>query len=296
MRKILNRLALFGATTAVAATSLVGVAAPAQAASTSAWRVELAPVPPVTTAGSTVTLEAVTSQDVGPTPYWIEIFDLTTGSLLRSCGSGLTCSTSVWQGSPTTHTYVAYVADGGNPPGNIQASSVAVPVTWEGTPQPPSIGGGPAEASTFCNSGTQVIDQITEGVHTTLYTLAPSPSKLEVCVRVDENGFGLGGEFIIQEPAPSVALNGLGAPTTDSNFTACQTTPGNTVPGFHPIEQGSVGGTSVLFDAYANASTAWVCLWSPGTQTRLVVPIPQASVNLGPPTSIVFVPDPGTPG
>jgi hypothetical protein len=292
MLKLLNRLALIGAAGAVAATSLVGLAAPAQA---DVYNVSLSASATSVPVGSTVTLTAYTSTDVGPTPYYIEIFDqsaLPTPKLLVSCGSGTSCSVSVSQNAPGSHTYIAFVSSSSSsyPPPNIQSTSNTVTVTWT----PPSAGG-PAGNSTLCDGGKQVFDQNTEGVRSKLYTLSPSPTELDVCVRVEQNGIGLGGMFVIQEPSPSVGLTGLGAPTTDSNFTACQTTPGNTVPGAHPIEQGTVAGISVLFDAYASASTAWVCLWVPAAQTRLVVPIPQASVTIGPLPSVSFLPDPGTP-
>jgi hypothetical protein len=37
---------------------------------------------------------ATTNVDVGPTPYYIEIFDATTGTLLATCASGTSCSVS----------------------------------------------------------------------------------------------------------------------------------------------------------------------------------------------------------
>ena len=45
-----------------------------------------APVPETVTATANV--------NVGPTPYWIEIFDETTGTLLGQCGNGSSCSVS----------------------------------------------------------------------------------------------------------------------------------------------------------------------------------------------------------
>lgn len=293
MLKFLRRLALIGATSAVAATSLVGLAAPAQA---DVYNVSLYASSTSVPAGTTVTLTAYSNTDVGPTPYWIEIFDQTTMSRVGVCGSGYSCSADVSQALPLPHTYIAYVASNTTtyPPSNIQSTSNTVTVTWY---EPlPSVGG-PAGPSALCNGGTQVIDQSTEGVHTKLYTLAASATELDVCVRVEQNGVGLGGEFVVREPSPTVGFTNIGPPTMDGNVTACQTTPGNTVPGAHPIEQGSVAGFSVLFDAYANASTAWVCLGlpNPSPSVRLVVPIPQATLVPGPLPSVSFLPDPGTP-
>jgi hypothetical protein len=39
-----------------------------------------------------VTLTAFTNIDVGPTPYWIEIYNITTGAELGACGSSTACS------------------------------------------------------------------------------------------------------------------------------------------------------------------------------------------------------------
>lgn len=82
------------------------------------------------------TLTARTLDDVGPTPYYIEIFDQTTGQLVTSCATGKSCSATVsfpFPGHGTvTHVYVAYTARWGatNPPPTITATSAPVPVTW----------------------------------------------------------------------------------------------------------------------------------------------------------------------
>ena len=60
--------------------------------------------------GGTAVLTASSAYDVGPTPYYIEIFDQTTGARVAICGSGTSCSGSASYSYATTHTYVAYVA------------------------------------------------------------------------------------------------------------------------------------------------------------------------------------------
>jgi len=52
---------------------------------------------------SIVTVRA--SQDVGPTPFFIRIFDTTSSSLIQTCAFGATCSVSVRQLQPTTHIF-----------------------------------------------------------------------------------------------------------------------------------------------------------------------------------------------
>lgn len=85
-------------------------------------------VPP----GATITLTAYANQDVGPTPYYIETYDQTTGAALAICATGTSCSTSVSQSSPTTHSFIAYIGSYSttNPPGTIAATSGVVSCTW----------------------------------------------------------------------------------------------------------------------------------------------------------------------
>lgn len=80
------------------------------------------------------TLTATTNQDVGPTPYYLSIYDATAGSYIKICGTGTTCSVSVTHPTATTHSYRAYVSSYPlvNPPANQQAVSGTVSVTWRG--------------------------------------------------------------------------------------------------------------------------------------------------------------------
>ena len=94
--------------------------------------VSLSASPTALTPGGTTTLSATASLDVGPTPYWIEIFDPATGIVLAYCGFGDTCSVSVTQPGSAIRDYVAYVSGLGFslPPPNIRATSNRVRVTW----------------------------------------------------------------------------------------------------------------------------------------------------------------------
>lgn len=80
------------------------------------------------------TLTASTNQNVGPTPYYLSIYDATAGTYIKICGTGTTCAISVTQSTATTHTYRAYVSTYPyvNPPANQQAVSGNVTVTWRG--------------------------------------------------------------------------------------------------------------------------------------------------------------------
>jgi hypothetical protein len=82
--------------------------------------------------GATATVTATATVDVGPTPFWIEVFDVTANTLVAICGAGTTCSASVVQPAPTEHAYIAFVAGFGGVllPPNIRAASVALFVDW----------------------------------------------------------------------------------------------------------------------------------------------------------------------
>jgi hypothetical protein len=54
--------------------------------------------------------------DVGPTPYFIRIWDVETGTYLASCGSGTTCSVSVTRANVDSTSFTAVIADAVNPP------------------------------------------------------------------------------------------------------------------------------------------------------------------------------------
>jgi hypothetical protein len=83
-------------------------------------------------AGQPVTLTAVTSADVGPTPYFITICNETTGAVLAACGSGTGCSVTVTQDTPGAQGFAAYVGDvpAGTRPEFVLAASSQVEVSW----------------------------------------------------------------------------------------------------------------------------------------------------------------------
>jgi hypothetical protein len=104
------------------------------------WQ-DVGPVTLTSSAGSTLglggltTLTASTLLNVGPTPFYIQIFDATTGTRLTDCAFGTSCSAAVSQFSAATHRYIAYVSDFGAafPPPAIQDTSSSVFVTWAST-------------------------------------------------------------------------------------------------------------------------------------------------------------------
>jgi hypothetical protein len=82
--------------------------------------------------GGSSLLTASTNVDIGPTPYYIALFDQSTQTLLAWCGFGTTCTSSVSASSPNADTFIAYVSlqSTGYPPPTIQATSNQVSVTW----------------------------------------------------------------------------------------------------------------------------------------------------------------------
>lgn len=85
--------------------------------------------------GASVNLSAATSCDIGPTPYYLQIFDVTTGTLVHpGWGGGTNWSQAVSQNVATTHGYVAYLDSGDGsaiPTTGIYAKSATIYVTWE---------------------------------------------------------------------------------------------------------------------------------------------------------------------
>jgi len=76
-----------------------------------------------------------------PNPYYIEVFDQTTGSKVAFCWQGTRCPETGAQMVPqkggTTHCYIAYVAAWGltNPPPKIQDTSNVVCLTASSPPK-----------------------------------------------------------------------------------------------------------------------------------------------------------------
>ena len=83
--------------------------------------------------GTSVTLTATANTDVGPTPYYITIYDETTGAELAVCGSGSTCSATVSESNTGSHQFEAFIGDdrtGHGAPGFVLVSSNQVGVLW----------------------------------------------------------------------------------------------------------------------------------------------------------------------
>lgn len=96
-----------------------------------AWTVSLSAQPTQLPAGSATTVTATANQNVGPTPYYINIVDKTTGAVLTSCGSGTSCTTTMTETQATTQTFQADVGRyDASPGGGTEANSNQLSVTW----------------------------------------------------------------------------------------------------------------------------------------------------------------------
>jgi hypothetical protein len=69
---------------------------------------------------------------VGSTPFWIEVFDQGSGTLVAICGSGSSCVGTVSQPTAIRRSYIAFVADSSSslPPPDIRATSNTQIVDW----------------------------------------------------------------------------------------------------------------------------------------------------------------------
>jgi hypothetical protein len=83
--------------------------------------------------GAAVTLTATWDCDIGPTPYWVQIYDTVTGELVGNCGAGTTCTATVTEPGSSTHNYEAFIDEGGSTPPTPDGdnNSVNAYVTWQ---------------------------------------------------------------------------------------------------------------------------------------------------------------------
>lgn len=133
--------------------------APLQATSSNVsvtWRpfnVNVAASPTTQNIGGNSLITATSNADVGPTPYYIEVFDMTNGARLGYCGSGTTCAFNTSQSIATTHQFAAYISPYTTsiPSSGVQAVSGRSLVTWANTGYRVSL---TAPAFTFGNSAT----------------------------------------------------------------------------------------------------------------------------------------------
>lgn len=91
----------------------------------------------VTTAalGTTAILTATTDYDILSSPFYVQLYDDTTSTLLQSCGGGTQCSVAVSQTTATTHAYRACFSGFGAsmPPPNLLECTAERFIAWSST-------------------------------------------------------------------------------------------------------------------------------------------------------------------
>jgi len=80
-------------------------------------------------ANQSVTLTATANTNVGPTPYYIDIWDQTTRTMVKAIRYGTTDIGTVSEPSGS-QTYIAYITSDSTGPGNPVATSNQVTITW----------------------------------------------------------------------------------------------------------------------------------------------------------------------
>lgn len=144
-------------------------------------------------------------------------------------------------------------------------------------------------ASDGCAGGTEIVDGFAGSTYVQVHAIRADSRTTWVCVRANSPSQNLGGRFSVTD----AATGSPEPPTADGDVGACATSPGNAIPGQHPIEAGSVGDPSdpstyvpFVVDAYATIGEAWICLGIGAFRQRVVVP----AAGLSPPV-VTFTPD-----
>lgn len=141
--------------------------------------------------------------------------------------------------------------------------------------------------STTC-TGTVLLDGYpgpvvnVNGQPTSMYVFLQLDSAgTKACYRFHDGTVPVGGALVLRSLTGSLPP----APFTDGGTTACANTPGNNVPGPHPLLSGFLGDPEeptyipYLIDTYADGGWFWVCLTA-GTTSRRVGAFYNVSLGL----------------
>ena len=200
-----------------------------------------------------------------------------TPTLLGTCYAGTTCS---WvQAAPANFTQITYVASVGPYRSSWSDGNTTQPflvsnhvtVYWQlSSPVP----------SDMCASPTaDIIDGYVGATYVRLQ-VKESPGLTLACYRMTSGGlYTVGGALVFESTPLDVSLV-----TVDSQYQWCSQAPGNTVPGPHPLAQGTILGQAFQVDSWANASGGVLCVQASGVQQRVVV---QPSTS-GPGTTLLL--------
>jgi len=252
---------------AAVAVTLVTSPAAVHAVSTdeSTTAVTLAADNPYPANGQNVTLTATTDFDVASQGYALQIWaDPGTPTPLGTCYSGKTCS---WvQAAPPDFTQITYVASVGPYRSSWSDGDTTQPflvsnhvtVYWQiARPVP----------SDMCTSPTANLVEGYVGPAYVRLQIEDSAGLALVCYRITSGGLYTMGGALVFESLPVV----VSLVTVDSQYQWCSQASGNILPGPHPLAQGPIVGEAFQVDAWANASSAALCLQAGGVQQRVVV-------------------------
>jgi hypothetical protein len=222
-----------------------------------------------------------TLQPVGDLELYVYGSDC--GTLLCSShapGAGIESCTTTAPGTAYVVVWPGATATGG-----VDYSLTAPPSTL---PNPSGY------ASDDCAT-TPISETFVDSAYARVSTRQVASDETWVCARIDAvRGAGgqelsAGGRFVVQ----GASAAGPAVPTVDTAVTACAS-PGNAVPGPHPLLAATVGDPNdpatylpVLLDSYASSGEAWVCLRAGATTIRVAL---HYGVSVGTP-SVSFVPD-----
>lgn len=110
--------------------------------------------------GGNSTLTTTTTYDIGSSPFYVEIFDVTTATVLQICGAGTTCTATVSQAAAATHEYKAVFSGYGTsyPPPNVLETTASHYVTWASAGDSISLSAPATTFSTVTVTATSSID------------------------------------------------------------------------------------------------------------------------------------------
>jgi hypothetical protein len=123
--------------------------------------------------GQAATLTATTTRSVTHSPWWIEIFDLTSDTLVCQTGGGSMCQGSVTENAATTHQFAAFIANKTSTVQSldVQSNSAISFVTWSNDGWRVSLATTAPGVTTNTSEAVTATTNIDVGTSATLYTL-----------------------------------------------------------------------------------------------------------------------------
>jgi hypothetical protein len=240
---------------------------------------------PVSTGAPTVTGAAVQGQTLQTSNgSWSGTSPRTYIYAWKRCDTGGASCSSIGGASAASYTLTA--ADVGSTiRSNVTATNSVGSASAQSDPtrvvQGTDLGAGNPSATCTSPSARVVDGYAGESTYVELRIQQHDTRTTWVCYRTsDSEALGLGGRVDIVAPS-----GGVGTPSVDADYTACQNASGNAVPPPHPLVAGQVGDASdpstyvpFALDTYSSSGSGWVCL-QVGTQFEKRVVVPASSTS-----------------